>query len=788
MNVEAKGLAEREIPQRARFRVALLAAFFFVTALAQAITSQTNGGNWSNPATWVGGVVPVATDPVVIAATNATPVIADVNVTCGNLTINTNCQLSIANNITVMVTGNFVASGSAVATGPSAAITTGTGASKLLLAGAVNQTFTGNGTYGNTEISNLVGYVQTPTTVGLTIAPGCTLSVDSGAFLQQANPSQRIIGGGNFLLAAGATLGIRDASGITSSSSDTNGYVRVTGTRTYDSGANYFYMGTGAQTTGTGLPATVNGLIISNAAGVTLSGSVTVSGATAIRLGTLALGSVGSLAVGSSLNLAARGTLDVSGLGASATYTLGSSATLTASGTGTVLGTSAAAIQGGASGTINLGSRPIVLTYDGSHPALYISQGTLSLNGNAFTVNSAAPLALGTYTIIQQASGNVISNGFFSVSGTALGSGTGGFIQTSGTNVNLIVASAQLAISLVNGGANLVAGTGFTVVLQAQGAGGTPFNVVADTAVTLSLAVGTGTLGGTLSGTILAGNNSVTISGVTYTKAESGVVLTATRTSGDNLAAGNSAAFTVSPGAAATLTLTSGNSQSGAARAALASPFVVTVADAHSNPVAGTNVTFAIAAVPGSATGQSLNTTATTTAANGQASSTLTLGNAAGSYTVTATSAGLSGSPVTFTATATANLAVTTVNGGANPTAGTGFSVAVQVQGAGGTPINVVTNTTVTLSLATGTGVLGGTLTGTILAGSNSVTISAVTYTRAESGVVLTATRTSGDILAAGNSPAFTVNAGAAALLLLTSGNNQSGVVGNALASPFVVT
>jgi hypothetical protein len=48
-------------------------------------------------------------------------------------------------------------------------------------------------------------------------------------------------------------------------------------------------------------------------------------------------------------------------------------------------------------------------------------------------------------------------------------------------------------------------------------------NAGANGTVTLSLKTGTGTLGGTVIGTIAVGASSVTISGVTYTKAESGV-------------------------------------------------------------------------------------------------------------------------------------------------------------------------------------------------------------------------------------------------------------------------
>jgi hypothetical protein len=105
-------------------------------------------------------------------------------------------------------------------------------------------------------------------------------------------------------------------------------------------------------------------------------------------------------------------------------------------------------------------------------------------------------------------------------------------------------------------------------------------------------------------------------------------------------------------GAAATIALTSGNNQSGVISTAFATPFVVTVNDAGGNPVQGTSVTFAIATVPSGATGQVLSATNATTGVNGQASTVLTLGNRAGNYTVTATSTGLTGSPVTFTATA----------------------------------------------------------------------------------------------------------------------------------------
>lgn len=64
--------------------------------------------------------------------------------------------------------------------------------------------------------------------------------------------------------------------------------------------------------------------------------------------------------------------------------------------------------------------------------------------------------------------------------------------------------------------------------------------------------------------------------------------------------------------------------------------------------VSGITVTFAIASYPGGATGQSLNVTTAVTDNGGIAQCNLSLGNVAGTYTVTATAAGVAGSPVTF--------------------------------------------------------------------------------------------------------------------------------------------
>src|SRR5712692_10401396 len=123
---------------------------------------------------------------------------------------------------------------------------------------------------------------------------------------------------------------------------------------------------------------------------------------------------------------------------------------------------------------------------------------------------------------------------------------------------------------------------------------------------------------------------------------------------------------TAAPGTARRIALTSGNNQIGVVGRPLTNQFVVTVSDTFGNPLQGTTVIFAIDSVPPGATGQSLSVSNATTDSVGHASTVLTLGTRVGIYSVTASSAGLTGSPIIFTAigiTATARtIALTSGN------------------------------------------------------------------------------------------------------------------------------
>ncbi|HEU5260303.1 MAG TPA: hypothetical protein VFU41_02645, partial [Gemmatimonadales bacterium] len=139
--------------------------------------------------------------------------------------------------------------------------------------------------------------------------------------------------------------------------------------------------------------------------------------------------------------------------------------------------------------------------------------------------------------------------------------------------------------------------------------------------------------------------------------------------------AGSPVTFTATATSAGSIAINAGNGQSATVGSAVAVPPSVIVRDASNNPAAGVPVTFAVATGGGTVD----PTTAVTTDANGIAAVTSwTLGTTAGTNTLTATSSGFSGSPVTFTATGTAGAASTmAINAGNDQSANVGTAVAI---------------------------------------------------------------------------------------------------------------
>src|SRR5204863_1032269 len=209
-------------------------------------------------------------------------------------------------------------------------------------------------------------------------------------------------------------------------------------------------------------------------------------------------------------------------------------------------------------------------------------------------------------------------------------------------------------------------------------------NPVAGVAVTFAAAPGSGTITGgsqTTNGSGIATVGSWTLSATAGSN-------TLTATSGS--LSGSPVTFTATGtvGAAAAIAANSPTSQSATAGTAVTSPPSVIVKDANGNPVAQVAVTFAVAPGNGTITGASQTTNGSGIATVGS----WTLSATAGPNTLTATSTGLSGSPVTFSATGTAGTAATiAANSPSSQSATAGAAVgsppSVIVKDANGNPV-----------------------------------------------------------------------------------------------------
>jgi plastocyanin len=176
-----------------------------------------------------------------------------------------------------------------------------------------------------------------------------------------------------------------------------------------------------------------------------------------------------------------------------------------------------------------------------------------------------------------------------------------------------------------------------------------PLQVVVTTAgtptpgitVNWSTTAGEGTLSPTSSVTDAAG-----VATSTWTLGTTAGAQTATATVTG--ATGSPVTFSASAVSGAAVALEDGgnNGQTGEVNTALTQPLVAIVTDGFGNAVAGVDVNW-------EATGATLSAATDVTDAAGVSAVTVTLGGTAGLVTITASSEGLEGSPVTFTAVAT---------------------------------------------------------------------------------------------------------------------------------------
>lgn len=241
--------------------------------------------------------------------------------------------------------------------------------------------------------------IQTFTKTGGTISEDIRFTVNNGSVLDMGTS---VLDGssGSFTLSSGAGLITAHPDGITSSGS--SGSIQVSGSRSFSTGANYTYDGAASQVTGSGLPATVNNLTVDNAAGVTLTSSVTISG-------TLTLGN-GILDAGAN-NVAVTNNAMSSVSGSSASFV------------NLTTGYLQRVIPGSLSGTGNNYSFPI--GQGGTYKAINLSDVTTGATGPALraTVSPTGAVTPDGITV------NLIRPGYWSLTNTNSGDFTGAAIE-----------------------------------------------------------------------------------------------------------------------------------------------------------------------------------------------------------------------------------------------------------------------------------------------------------------------------------------------------------------------
>lgn len=228
----------------------------------------------------------------------------------------------------------------------------------------------------------------------------------------------------------------------------------------------------------------------------------------------------------------------------------------------------------------------------------------------------------------------------------------------------------------------------------------------------------------------------------------------------------------------AAIVVASGNNQTGWAGQPLAAPLVVRVNDKGGDPVADVTVTFAV-----TAGGGSVQVATAISNAQGRASTAWTMGTTVGSLnSVTATADGLTNSPLGFNATVEAAPAVTaTIVQGDNQTADVGSTLSTQVrvefQDAFG---NLATSQPVTWQVTGG----GGSIVATAIQTDDSGLASADWTLGYQLGTGHTLSARVGSVTAILAASA-TLSTGST--LAIASGNNQTGIAGQALAAPVSV-
>lgn len=406
--------------------ITLVMINLFLASAAFAKTTTwlpTTGGLWTTAGNWDNGVPSGTTDIVIINSNQSAPITAVPTITLASLTVSGSCNLvpTVSGNA-ITVTGVFsVSSGITLSMGTN-------GAARLNL------------TLGSASVGSVDGTLNVFSTgTNGFLSNSGTLSVGSAGFIADGGGANNT----DFTLTSTGILKIASTTGISTTAGVGN--IRVTGTRTYNSGSEIVYNGSAAQVTGNAVP-TTSDITIDNVNGVALSTGITTTGVLTMTNGQLDLAntnlSVGALTGSTNLSHASGApgarTISVTGNTTPAAYSgvisngTATSVSLSKSGSGTLtlLGlntyTGTTTISGGtvsittlenvsggasslgaptsaANGTITIGNATLKYTGSGhTSNRLFTTTnnividasgtGTLTLNGNMTGVNDDVEL------------------------------------------------------------------------------------------------------------------------------------------------------------------------------------------------------------------------------------------------------------------------------------------------------------------------------------------------------------------------------------------------------------
>ena len=354
--------------------------------------------------------------------------------------------------------------------------------------------------YPNGTVSG--GGTPTGSTSAINIASGGVLNVSQILDLRQT--SQTITGEGTLNLLSGAEIKIGSADGL-------NGHILTT-TANYDASTKYNYAGTVAQVTGSALPSSINNLVISNIAGVSLSKTTAV--------GTTLTVNAGALLKNGGYTLTNNGVATING---SFQIDEGGWAT----GTDFIYGSASTLIFNNTSGSYGVASDAAYWPYTNGPKNVTVNTGGITLNAWR-SVDG----------LFQTASGVIISGGQKLTVNGQLQVNSGGYISTNSPEYG---AASTL---VYNNGAG-----GFTSSLEWPSTLA-PFNVEIKNATPVTMSTSRSIAGNLAltSGSIATGANTLTlagaISGAGTINTENGA-LTFAGTSEQTLAAANVTSGTV---------------------------------------------------------------------------------------------------------------------------------------------------------------------------------------------------------------------------------------------------